>query len=683
MRRIMIGKLLNRKTHLDNNIKNFKIKSLYYGWGRKKSGLLAIRDARSNGSGFTILEDGFIRSIGLGVNGSESFSMVMDDVGIYYDASMPSKLENILNEYSFSEHAGLMDIAKKAISLIRSMRVSKYNNSGPLPADYFKDSQAEKILIIAQTAGDASLKYGMLKEYTTDEIIKAAIKENPGTPIYIKIHPDVLAGKKKSDVDISRIPKEVKVISEDINPISLLNNFTKVYTKTSQMGFEALMVGCDCVCFGMPFYAGWGLTDDRVECDRRTKGRSLEEVFAAAYILYTEYYNPYTKKPSNVIDTIETIIKYRDRERNTDKKVYLFGFSRWKHRYMYPFLTEYKKSNIIFINPIFSRNKLKVARGKGLTLDDDIYLWGRKKIDFLDEWLESNKKQVTRVEDGFIRSVGLGSDLTQPYSMVIDEMGIYFDPGKESRLENILSNYDFDANKKLLMEAEELVSKIQETKISKYNSSSVDEKLLLPKNKTIKLVIGQVEDDASIIYGGNGMNNSELLKEVKNISTEEDSFIVYKPHPDVESGNRIGKVPNDVIIDTADLIYRGSLHDILDASDEVHTITSLTGFEALMKNKTVFVYGSPFYAGWGLTIDKDRVGRRVRKITSKQLAAATLILYPRYISPENNNYCTPDVLIDYLTHERERIKNDKIYRINTIIRNYISRYGQKILTFFK
>ena len=52
------------------------------------------------------------------------------------------------------------------------------------------------------------------------------------------------------------------------------------------MGFEALILGCECVVFGMPFYAGWGLTDDRVFCVRSKKKLSLTEVFAASYILY-------------------------------------------------------------------------------------------------------------------------------------------------------------------------------------------------------------------------------------------------------------------------------------------------------------------------------------------------------------------------------------------------------------
>ena len=104
------------------------------------------------------------------------------------------------------------------------------------------------------------------------------------------------------------------IIEENVNPISLLKYFNKVYTKTSEMGFEALFVGCECICFGMPFYAGWGITSDRSVCARRTRKLSVEEVFAGAYILYTKYYNPYSKKQSSIIDTFETFI-------NTEKYI--------------------------------------------------------------------------------------------------------------------------------------------------------------------------------------------------------------------------------------------------------------------------------------------------------------------------------------------------------------------------
>jgi len=285
----------------------FSKKGTFYGWGRKKSGLKAIELAKKHQTSFVLLEDGFIRSFDLGVTRSPSFSLVEDDVGIYYDATAPSKLENILNSYDFQSDVKLMQAAKEAMALIRKHHISKYNNAPDINDDFFGNDPKPKVLIIAQTAGDASLEYGRGNVYSTQQMIEDAIRENPDASIYIKIHPDVLAGKKPSDIKAEDIPKACTIIDADINPISLLKHFDKVYTKTSGMGMEALVLGLEVVCYGMPYYAGWGLTVDKQECKRRRRNLRVEELFAGAYILYTRYYNPYTQQESDIIDTIETI----------------------------------------------------------------------------------------------------------------------------------------------------------------------------------------------------------------------------------------------------------------------------------------------------------------------------------------------------------------------------------------
>lgn len=234
-----------------------------------------------------------------------------DDVGIYYDATTPSRLECLLNTHDFEYDLELMQTAKDAIELIKKHHISKYNHTSDIDEDYFSNDGKRRILIVAQTLGDMSLKYGMAEQFSTDELIKIAIDENPDAHIYLKVHPDVLSGKKRSDIDIEKAVFTCKIIAEDINPISLLKCIDKVYTKTSQMGFEALLLGKECVCFGMPFYAGWGVTTDKLTCKRRTARRRVEEIFAAAYILYSRYVDPYEKKESDVLSVIDKITQIK------------------------------------------------------------------------------------------------------------------------------------------------------------------------------------------------------------------------------------------------------------------------------------------------------------------------------------------------------------------------------------
>ncbi len=348
------------------NIRQLFSTKCFKGWGRKKSGRNALFLAKKFGGSYLLLEDGFIRSFGLGIEDSPSFSIVQDNLGIYYDSTTPSQLENLLNTYDFNANPSLLKTAKEAINLITTHHISKYNHAPDVPQNYFAptNSTPTRILIISQTQNDSSLIYGNANAFTTSQIIQDALTENPNCEIYLKIHPDVLSGHKKSDFNPSEIPAQIKLIYEDFNPISLLKYFKKVYTKTSQMGFEALLVGCECVCYGMPFYAGWGLTIDKQTCPRRKRKLKLEEVFVASYILYSHYYNPFYQRKSDILDTLQTLICYKHYYIKTHKKAFMFGFSTWKHTFIPPFMPNFNPKNIIFINPLFSSH-LKVAFKKG------------------------------------------------------------------------------------------------------------------------------------------------------------------------------------------------------------------------------------------------------------------------------------------------------------------------------
>ncbi|EAI8457640.1 capsular polysaccharide biosynthesis protein [Campylobacter coli] len=635
-------KFYTTSKRLKENIKNFYKITLYHayknitkedvfvGWGRKKSGLKAVELAKKHNVKFLLLEDGFLRSLNLGVENSPSFSIVKDEIGIYYDATAPSKLENILNTYEFSSEE--LEQAKKAIELIKKEKLSKYNNNLCLPKELFNANE-ERVLIITQVANDTSLKFGLADNFSTQDIINEAIKENPNAKIYIKIHPDVLSSKKQSDFNAQDLPSKCVVIKENYNPIELLSHFKKVYTKTSGMGFEALMLKQECVCYGMPFYAGWGLTQDKQMCKRRLKKRSLEEVFCAAYILYSEYFNPYLNQKSDIFDTIYTLAKYKKIEQANSNTLYFLGFTLWKRWFMRPFFKA-KNNKIIFLN---SLDELYKAN---LNPEDKIFIWGKKYDKAL--LAKDFSNEIFLVEDGFLRSVFLGSDLTRPFSLIIDSKGLYVDPSKPSDLEDILQNHIFDES--LKQRAKKLITMIMQNKFSKYNGLK-HEKLNFNTNKKIILIPAQVEDDASMILGGAGYDTLKLLQSVR--KANENAFIVFKPHPDVLSGNRKGLKDKSIILKYCDeIIENVSIDSAINASDEVHTITSTSGFDALLRGKKVVVYGKPFYAGWGLTSDLHKIPRRTRVLSLEELVAGVLILYPRYIHPKSKNLCEVELALD-------------------------------------
>lgn len=660
--------------------KNSKINKddLFLGWGRKKSGLKAINLAKKYKAKFILLEDGFIRSLNLGVENSPSFSMVKDDIGIYYDATAPSKLENLLNTYEFKDEE--IKQAKKAIELIKKYKISKYNNNLDIPDDYFQKDE-KRVLIITQTANDASLEFGLAKGFKTVDMIKDAIKENPKSKIYIKIHPDVLSGKKQSDLDINSLPKECILITENFNPIALLEFFDKVYTKTSGMGFEALMQGCECVCYGMPFYAGWGLTKDKLECKRRMQKRSLEEVFYAAYILYSEYFNPYLNQKSNIFDTIQTLAKYKDIEKANSNRLFMLGFTLWKRHFIKPFFKA-KDNEIIFLNSIKSLVRYKLKE------DDKFFIWGKKYdentlknlllIKAKEQNLTNFSPKISLVEDGFIRSISLGSDLTRPFSLIVDDKGLYIDPNKLSKLEELLQNEIFDEN--ILNRAKNIIKILLENRFSKYNGLKHENLKINAKiGQKIILIPAQVEDDASMILGGFGLSTLDLLKEVR--AKNQDAYIIFKPHPDVLSGNRVGLKDETLILEFCDEIVKDcSIDSAIKIADEIHTITSTSGFDALLRAKKVFTYGMPFYAGWGLTKDKHKCERRTRKLSLEELVAGALIAYPRYINPKTKTLCEIEVCLDIMLNLQKDYFSKKYIKLAIDFKTFMLR---KIRRFYE
>ncbi len=254
---------------------------------------------------------------------------------------------------------------------------------------------------------------------------------------------------------------------------------------------------------------------------------------------------------------------------------------------------------------------------------------------------------LVRVEDGFVRSAGLGSNLVPPSSVVVDRRGIHFDPSAPSDLETVLATTEFAPA--LLERARQLRESIVAAGISKYarSSGARGKASESPKRaRRVVLVPGQVEDDMSVLAGGGGMtSNLELLKRTRAIEPEAE--IWWRPHPDVDAGHRNGVVADEDALQYANRIVReGSMADLLDEVDALHVLTSLSGFEALLRGREVTCHGTPFFAGWGLTRDLGTVpGRRGRQLTLDELVAGVLLLYPRYLDPVTGLPCPPELLI--------------------------------------
>jgi len=307
--------------------------------------------------------------------------------------------------------------------------------------------------------------------------------------------------------------------------------------------------------------------------------------------------------------------------------VYALNFSMWKRAFVRRCIPG---SRIVFVS------RLSQVPAGGCLL-----LWGMSET----AAAMPQGVRVFRVEDGFLRSVGLGADLVRPLSWVIDTRGIYYDATRWSDLEVLLETGAFDAA--LLGRARFIQKRIVESGLTKYNIG--DQHWQPPKTaQRLILVPGQVESDASLTYGLPVVrSNMALLRAVREAHPQ--AHIIYKPHPDVVARLRAPGAGEQSALQWCDeIVVNVPMNRLLDEVHEVHVMTSLTGFEALLRGKAVTCYGQPFYAGWGLTTDIVQPTRRSRRLTLDELVAGTLIKYPLYLDRHSDGLIAPESALDQL-----------------------------------
>lgn len=585
-------------------------------WGRKPSARLAADVAGTASVPLITVEDGFLRSVGLGAE-DPPLSLVVDHLGIYYDASSPSRLEQLVAR-PLSE--AMRTRASALQALWRANKVSKYNATRIQPFS----PDVPCVLVADQTFGDASLQGAGVAEF--QRMLQAALAEHPQCKVLLKVHPDVVAGRKKGHFDLQALRNEarIEVISRDVHPAELLPQMQAVYVMTSQLGFDALLWNVPVNTFGMPFYAGWGLTRDALPAPARRQPASLEQLIHAALIAYPRYISPETGKACTPEVLIEWIGLQRRKRSSLPQAMQVLGFTRWK---------------LPLAQRFFDGSALRFAKNhKRLDRVTPVLTWGCKHDLEL-----AQRSSVTRVEDGFLRSVGLGASKNRPLSWVVDDLGIYYDATRPSRLECILLNNRYAPE--LLQRAAALREAICSAGVTKYNLPGSTWKRPAGVEQVI-LVTGQVESDASIRFGANTIrSNLQLLKAVRERNPR--AWLLYKPHPEVLAGTRAQGSDEHLTAQWCNqVIGDAPFHELLNVVDEVHVLTSQSGFEALMRGVPVTTYGQPFYAGWGLTTDVDMhpdvQARRMRRLTLDELVAGTLIEYPTYVSRVTERFTTPE-----------------------------------------
>lgn len=577
-------------------------------WGKSPTAYRGERIAARHNAPLLRIEDAFLRSLHPGRMGEPPLGLLLDDLGVHFDGRAPSRLERILAGSPLDDTA-LLDRARAGMERMRKGHLSKYAaapTEGAPPPGY--------VLIVDQTLGDASVRAAGGTRASFREMLFAAREAHPHAPLLIKTHPETMRGLRPGHLTLGDLPENAAFFDSPISPWPLLEGAIAVYVLSSQLGFEAILAGHRPVVFGQPFYAGWGLTEDRQPISRRQRRLTRAQLFAGAMIEAPVWYDPFRQRLGRFEDALGALEAQARAWREDHAGWRGHGIRLWKRHSFQKFFGNFKRMR--FSGAAATRREM---------------VWGSGEA----------PAGAWRVEDGFLRSRGLGAALVPPVSLVLDDLGLHYDPSRESRLEHWLNGPNLTPSEQI--RAERLTETILKYGLSKYNLGKPPP--ALPEGEKT-LVVGQVSDDASVRLAGAGHDNLSLLRTAR--QAHPSAILLWKPHPDVEAGLRPGNVAEAAEI--ADLV----LNDIdpaqlLPQIDRLWTISSGLGFEALLRGIPVTCLGSPFYAGWGLTNDLGPVlPRRQNRADLARLVHRALIDYPRYCDPVTRLPCPVEVALERL-----------------------------------
>lgn len=528
-----------------------------------------------------------------------------------------------------SETIGLQQLMER----FRSACVFDPATSPSRPHPDLAASTRQRVLLIDEPVSDAFRTPRPVRRQAFKKMVSTALNTHPDAEFWL-----ARSGANERTEWLSTRHPEICATSRSLDPLgslcASLPHFQHVYTVSAPEGMQALLCGVPVYVFGRPYYAGWGLTHDDAVQPARQASATIGALFEATFVRLSRHIDPETGTIGELNTLLAAIATHRETARRFADVGRVAGvrFQWWKRPFAKPYLTA-------------AGTRLRwIDRLDELRAGEYAAFWGARSSTGLPP-----ETPVIRIEDGFLHSAGLGSDHVAPCSQVIDRLGIYFDPSQPSDLSVILNEAEFtDAE---LSRAGTLRETISKAGLTKYNLGRHRPTWHAPLGKTVILVPGQVADDASIRLGTRNISTIEdLVNQVR--LHRPDAFIVYKPHPDVLSGNRQGLVKAN---DNADIVDTESdLASLIEVSDEVHTLSSLSGFEALIRGKQVHTYGLPFYAGWGLTHDRLPQPWRKRRLTLDMLTAGVLIRYPVYWDWTWGIFTTPESVVGKMSTSASR-----------------------------
>ena len=572
--------------------------------------------------------DAALRSLRPEWAGDAPLGLLIDPPCMAREPAQPTRLEHLLATDPLDDTA-LLDRARAAATRMQAAHLAKYSAHDPAA----EPPVPGYVLVVDQprgTGGEAKT------DATFAEMLALARIENPGARILIRAHPETRAGRRPGQLGSQAGHGAEWHDADDASPWRLMEGAIAVYTVSSQMGFEAILAGHRPRVFGRPWYGGWGLTADESPDPRRARRLTRAQLSAAALILAPTWYDPCRDRLCPVEDVLDHLEAAARAWREDRRGHVVLGAGPRRRAVARIFGTQ---GGVRFETRPDRAAHLAAARGCGVLVAADA------APEALETATARARVPLVRVAEGILGAADAPAGPGSALSLVADDLGIHHDPGQESRLERLIAERPAPAPHERAR-ARRLIARLTAPPLAPDDRGGLGRSL--PEGPRV-LVVGEPEDAPSLRQGGGAVRtNGALLAAARD--ARPDAAIVFHPHPDVVAGRRPGAVAASVLASHADaVVTQADLSYLLAAVDEVWTMTSPAGFEALLRGLAVTCLGAPFYAGWGLTTDRGPVpARREARPDLDALVHAALIAYPRYRDPVTGLPCPVEVAAERL-----------------------------------
>jgi capsular polysaccharide export protein len=276
---------------------------------------------------------------------------------------------------------------------------------------------------------------------------------------------------------------------------------------------------------------------------------------------------------------------------------------------------------------------------------------------------------ILRLKDGIFAGY---SNKKSSYSLYYAfESDVYYNLKKESNIESLLRSYWVPSEEEWQTAhlAIEMINKYGITKYSEY--PHISESAMRGVGYENILLVDQPIDDESVLLGNADEQtfNDMLLYAFDNYQY---ANIYVKLHPDTIDGKKEGYLqkllvkhglndhPSIKLIDT-----HCNITSLFHFINDIFVVTSQVGFEALLRNKNVRCFGTPFYSGWGLTTDMQTLSESKPQRSLMDLFIALVLQHTLYLNPFTGKKGTILDLLEYVALQQRHNNKKNVAFYNT------------------